>query len=419
MSPRRSGEPVLTYVTDATFAAYHEAVTRGFQENPNPAVVEFDRPMMENDRFFGFTVGDRWIATSGAFTRQLIVPGGTAVPTAAVTVVTVHPPYRRRGLLSAMMRHQLEDVAGRGEPFAALWASEALIYGRFGYAPATSRAILTGRNRRLSFLPDVVTGGEVDEVTREQFLPVASALFDAQVSQRPGAMRRGEHEWNVALFDLESMRDGATELRYVVHYDEAGDADGYAVYRFKNDWEVSEPAGEVRISAVTSTDPVAYATLWRYLLDLDLARKFRYRLAATDEPLRHLVTDARAVQTEITDNLYLRIVDVAAALGARTYRAEIDLVVEVSDPLLSDNTGCYRIVTSGSPGAATAEVSRTDRRPDVSLGVLELAAAYLGGTPLAHLHGAGRAVVEHTAGAVQALSDALGWHRAPLCQENF
>src|SRR5699024_8283612 len=118
----------LKYVTDATFADFHAAISRGFQEQHHAELVDFDRKLFDNKRMFGFKVARRWVSTCGDFERQVTVPGGAAVPVAAVTVVTVHPPYRRRGLLSRMMRHQLEEVAQRGEPLAALWASESLIY---------------------------------------------------------------------------------------------------------------------------------------------------------------------------------------------------------------------------------------------------------------------------------------------------
>ena len=138
-------EPQLKYVTDATFMEFHEAIARGLPGAvpPGAAATSTDE-IFDNKRMFGFKVGRRWVATCGDFERRLTVPGGAAVPTAAVTVVTVHPPYRRRGLLTEMMTHQLEQVAKRGEPLAALWASESLIYGRFGYGPATSRARLHG-----------------------------------------------------------------------------------------------------------------------------------------------------------------------------------------------------------------------------------------------------------------------------------
>ncbi|MCW2837174.1 MAG: family N-acetyltransferase [Marmoricola sp.] len=410
-------EPQLKYVTDATFKDFHLAIARGFQEQPHAEVKELDRRVFDNRRMFGFKVGRRWVSTCGDFARRLTVPGGADVPTAAVTVVTVHPPYRRRGLLTAMMTHQLEQVAKRGEPLAALWASESLIYGRFGYGPATSRAVLTGTNRRLGFLPCVGLAGSVDEVTREDFLAVAPGLHDAMRPDRPGAMVRGENEWEFAVFDLELARRGASEIRYVLHYDEAGDADGFATYRFKEDFQ-EEPAGEVRIKEVWAEDAAAYAGLWRYLLDLDLARTFRHWNSPVDEPLRHLVTDARAVVTSITDNLYVRVVDVEAALAARKYAAGVDLVIEVDDPILPANTGRYRIVTDGDPEGSTARVTRVTSAVDISMGILELGTVYLGGVPLTDLHRV-RRVAEHTPGAVAAASTAFGWHRAPWCPDMF
>ena len=410
-------EPQLRYVTDATFDEFHAAISRGFQEEPRTETRDFDRKLFDNKRMFGFKVGRRWVSTCGDFERQLVVPGGAAVPTAGVTVVTVHPPYRRRGLLTAMMRHQLEEVAGRGEPLAALWASESLIYGRFGYGPATTRAMLSGTNRRLGFLPGVRTSGSVDEVTREEFLAVAPALHEAMREHRPGTMVRDQGVWEFALFDKEFARRGSSELRYVLHYDDDGTADGFATYRFKENWD-EEPEGEVRIKEVWAEEPAAHAGLWRYLLDLDLARTFRLWSAPVDEPLRQIVSDARAVKTELTDNLYVRVVDVPAALEARRYAAGLDLVVELEDDLLPANSGCWRIRAQDDPGGAVAEVSRVETTPDLSMGVLELGTVYLGGTALTHLHRAGR-VTEHTPGAVAAASTAFGWHRAPYSPDMF
>ena len=410
-------EPQLKYVTDATFKEWHTAVSRGFQSEPRPGTLEMDRRLSDNKRMFGFKVGRRWVATCGDFERRLTVPGGAGVPTAAVTVVSVHSPYRRRGLLTAMMKHQLEQVAKRGEPLAGLWASESQIYGRFGYGPATSRAMLEGTNQRLRFLAGVGASGSVDEVTREEFLAVASGLHESMRLDRPGTMVRDKDVWEFAAYDMEFSRGGASELRYVLHYDEAGDADGFATYRFKDKWN-EEPEGEVRIREIWAEDPAAHAGLWRYLLDLDLARTFTWSGAPVDEPLRHLVADARAVGTAISDSLYVRVVDVQAALAARQYAAGVDLVIEIDDPILPENTGRYRIVTDGDPEGSSAEVTRVTSAPDLSMGILELGTIYLGGVPLNDLDRAGR-VTEHTPGAVFAASTAFGWHRAPWCPDNF
>ena len=410
-------EPQLKHMTDATYKEFHAAISRGFQEPPRPQTLELDRAIFQNKRMFGFKVGRRWVSTCGDFERRLTVPGGEDVPTAAVTVVTVHPPYRRRGLLTAMMGHQLQEIARRGEPLAALWASESLIYGRFGYGPATSRAVLTGTNRRLDFLPGVGSSGSVDEVTREAFLKVAPGLHAAMRPDRPGTMVRDRDVWEFAVFDMEFARHGASEIRYVLHYDEAGDADGFATYRFQEKFD-EEPESEIKIKEVWAEDPAAYAGLWRYLLDLDLARTFRLWSAPLDEPLRHLVTDARAVVTSITDNLYLRVVDVEAALAARRYAAGVDLVIAIDDPILPANTGSYRIVTDGDPAGSAAQVTRVTAAPDLSMGILELGTIYLGGVRLTDLHRV-RRVTELTPGAVAAASTAFGWHRAPWCPDMF
>jgi predicted acetyltransferase len=203
----------------------------------------------------------------------------------------------------------------------------------------------------------------------------------------------------------------------VLHYDEAGDADGFATYRFKDKFD-ADPEGEVRIKEVWAEDPAAYAGLWRYLLDLDLARTFHLWCAPLDEPLRHLVTDARAVTTSLTDNLYVRVVDVEAALAARKYAAGVDLVIEVDDPILPANTGRFRIVTDGDPQGSSAQVTRVSTAPDISMGILELSSIYLGGVALKDLHRVRRAV-EHTPGAVAAASTAFSWHRAPWCPDMF
>ncbi len=411
-------DPQLRYVTDATFVEFMNAVTRGFQEQPRPETRDFDRRFFDNERCFGHKVGRRWVSTCGALTRRMTVPGGAAVPTAAVTVVTVHPPYRRRGLLTQLMRHQLEDVAARGEPLAALWASEAQIYGRFGYGAATTLAVLKGTNRRLDFLPRVEVAGSVDEVTRAQFLKVAPGLHEAMRGERPGTFVRDGEMWEWAIFDMEFARRGASELRYLLHYSASGDVDGVGTYRFKEKWEGSEPQGEVHVGQVWAEDPTAHAGLWRYLLDLDLARTFKWGNAPTDELLPLLVSDHRAVETELSDNIYLRIVDVEAALRAREYAAGVDLVIEVDDPLLPANSGRYRLVTDGAPDGAAPEVTRVDSAPDISLDVRELASIYLGGVPLTNLHRV-RRVTEHTPGAVAAASTAFGWHRAPWCPDMF
>jgi predicted acetyltransferase len=415
-TPPHLARPAQADLTsDAEFAAFQQAAQRGFQEEMPAEAVEFDRTLYEPGRFYGHRVDGRWVSTFGAYSRRITVPGGTALPVAAVTAVTVQAPYRRRGLLTEMMTRQFADAARRGEPVAALFASESGIYGRFGYGQAAPRARLAGRTRSMRFRPEVdAKGGSVDEVTREEYLDLVTDLHDRLRPARPGTLDRPARWWQQRLYDLEFARGGATALRYLVGYDASGRVDGHATYRIKDDYTVTGPNNEVRIGEVEADGAAGYARLWRYLLDLDLARSFLRRNAPVDDPIRHLVADPRAIHTELADGLYLRLLDVPAALRARRYAGDADLVLELTDSLVGANAGRYA-VSLGPDGAA---VRRVRRRPDIGLDVRELGAVYLGGPSLAELHRAGL-VTEHRPGAVAVASTAFGWPVAPFCADDF
>ncbi len=414
-TPPHLAVPELKYATEDDFTEYFTAVLRGFQEEVPESAWEIDRKVTEWDRSFGFQVDGRWVSTCGAFSRRMTLPGGASVPAAAVTIVTVQAPYRRRGLLTQMMTHQLQDVHCRGEPIATLWASESLIYGRFGYGSAAPRARLTAQTRSLDFLPDVDLGdGSVGEVPEEEFVDVARGLHEQLLPERVGALDRPGHWWEFTVFDAEHVRDGATKWRFVLHYDADGTPSGYARYRIKEDFGATGPNNEVRIGELDAATPQANARLWRYLLDLDLVRRMQLRVAPLDHPLQHFVRDHRAVQTELADGIYIRVVDVVAALEARTYSREVDVVLEVRDPLLAHNDGRFRL--QGGPDGATVTPTRAER--DLTLGVRELGSVYLGGPTLAQLAAAGR-VVEHTKGSLLPASGAFSWHRAPFCPDHF
>lgn len=412
--PPHLAEPRLSYATEEDADSYVAAISRGFHQDFVSEHWEAERKVLEWDRSFGLKVEDRWIATCGAYSREMTVQGGT-VPVAAVSIVTVAPAYRRRGLLNQMMKHQLEDVEKRGtEPVALLWASESLIYGRYGYGQTAPRISISGPTRSTGFLPTVDRGaGSVDEVSREEYLATAPDLHARLLAQRPGALNRSGAWWEVMLFDPEAWRHGASALRYALHYDEAGTPDGYATFRLA-DGPDGDTDREVRIGDLDAAHATGYASLWRYLLDLDLVRHFSRRNAPTDEPLRYLVADQRAVKTELRDGSYARIVNLPAALEARSYSADLDVVLAVHDQLLPANDGVFRL-QAGTDGA---QVTRSDHTPDVTLATRELGASYLGGTSLNALHRAGL-VGENTPGAVAAMSRAFSWPIPPFCPDVF
>jgi predicted acetyltransferase len=342
------------------------------------------------------------------------VPGAT-LPAAHVTMVGVSPTARRQGVLTAMMRQQLADVRAVGEPVAVLWASEGRIYQRFGYGLAARRMLLSVDTREVRLNATAAVEGELRTAPAAEVRDELIKVYDQQVAHRTGWSARADQNWDHRLADPESRRSGASTLKAVLH-EGPGGVDGYAVYRIKAEWVDQGPAGEVRIEEIVAATPAAYLALWRFLLTVDLTRRTSLSPGtAVDEPLLHLVNEPRRLDAKIADALWLRIVDLPAALAARQYAADIDLVLDVTDELLTDNAGRWRLRATAL-GDATCE--RTAEEADLACDVKALGAAYLGDQVLGGLAAAGQ-VRELRPGAVARVSAAFGWHRAPSAIEVF
>ena len=406
----------LRPATPDEWSGWLTTMVGAFGETPTGPYLDTPPPTAELDRSLGLWDDGRLVATSGIYSRTLSVPGAVA-PVAGVTWVTVAPTHRRRGVLSAMMRRQLTELHEQErEPVAALWASEAPIYGRFGYGLATTRAELSGPTHRLRLRPDVDLGtGRVDIVDEAAYRPAAAAVHDAVRRFVPGNLDRDERWWDRLLRDDPADRHGATARRYLLHTETDGTVTGYAAFRMTSRWtESDQPDGTLVVEEVRATSTPAYASLWKVLLSIDLVSTVRVKRASPDDPVRHLVTDARALTGPVLDALWVRLVDVGRALSARRYPARIDLVLEVRDPFCPWNDGRWHVW--GHPSGAFCD--RTDRDPDIALGIEALSAAYLGGTSLATLQAAGR-VTEISPGAVTNASTAFGWPLTPWCPDDF
>jgi predicted acetyltransferase len=406
----------LRPATRDDYPTFWRAIFDVFGEEPTGPYLDEPSPLAELDRSLGLWDGDRVVATSGIYSLQMTVPGAV-VPCAGVTWVTVSPTHRRQGVLTSIMRRQLTGLhEQQREPLAALWAAEYPIYGRFGYAPATFRGGLSGRTERLALRPDVEVGkGRVERVGVEEYRAAATPLYDALRRFVPGNMARDDRWWDRRLRDLPENRHGASAQRYLLHTEPDGTVTGYAAYRVKAAWtDTSEPDGTLTVEEIRATSTPAYAALWDFLLSVDLIRQVRYPLASDDDPIRHLLADARALHARPVDALWVRLVDVDRALAARRYPAPIDLVLEVRDRFCPWNDGRWRL--TGHP--AGGHCARTDRDPDLVVDVEALAAAYLGGVSLGTLQAAGR-VTEVSPGAVTLAATSFGWPVRPWCPEEF
>ncbi|WP_179382279.1 GNAT family N-acetyltransferase [Streptomyces sp. SA15] len=342
--------------------------------------------LTETDRSIGAWDGDVVVGTAGAFSFRLTVPGGASVPAAGVTMVSVAATHRRRGVLTSMMRRQLDDVRSWGEPLAVLTASEPAIYGRFGYGAATFQIQSEIDTNRVSLsVPDGTDDVRLRYAAPADVLDACEAVYARLVPLRPGMLARMPGWERLGLLDPEKERDGASPLQCVVA-ERGGETVGYARFRVKPEWELAGAKGAVILQDLTALDPVARAALWRFLFGIDLTSTLVTGGRPVDDDWQYLVSDVRRCLPRVRDSLYVRLVDVGAALEARTYQAPVDVVFEVEDDFCPWNTGRWRL-TGDAKGASCA---RTTDAADLALSVRELGAAYLGGVSLASLGAAGR-----------------------------
>jgi predicted acetyltransferase len=361
------------------------------------------------NRMFAARENGRTIGGAGSFPLTMSVPGGQ-VPCAGVTVVGVYPTHRRRGVLRAMMRAQLDDVRARGEPIAALWASEEPIYTRFGYGMASLQGEIELPRERgayaLPFEPESIPR-IVDTDEAKTLLP---PIHERWAAETPGAFVRSEAWWEFrVLGDPPEFRDGAGPKRFVV-LERDGEAVAYAIYRHVPDWEAGASTATLRVNEAIAPEPRGLAEIWRYVLDVDWTATIKASFLPLDHPLFLLLAEPRRLRFRVGDGLWVRLVDVGAALSARSYAEDGALVIEVLDDFLPDNAGVWKL--------DGGEARQTDEQPELVLNVRELGSAFLGGFTFAQLQRALR-LDERVPGAVARADTIFRTDRAPWCPEIF
>ncbi|WP_410617476.1 GNAT family N-acetyltransferase [Amycolatopsis sp. lyj-109] len=335
----------------------------------------------------GGTVGafdPELIGTARSFDAELTVPGGARLPMAGVTSVGVRADRTRRGVLRAMMTAQLEDFAARGVVFANLLASEAGIYGRFGYGLATRYRGYSVDRHRARLRADAPVGGELELLDLDRAFEVCPGVYDG-LERRPGMMSRPEVLWR--LYEMQ-LRRHTTPAKAVVHHGPGG-PDGFAFYYVEG--PIAHPGIKtLQVADLFAGSPTAFAGLWRFLLGLDLVDRIAAESRPLDDPIELLLADHRCGSVDrIGDEHWIRLVDVPAALAGRAYGPADPVVVEVTDPLLPGNSGRYLVTPDGA--------GRTDRPAGLRLDVTTLAMVYLGTWRPSALAAAGRIEVRDPA----------------------
>ena len=385
-----------------------------FAFEPSPEDEEVDVWALEPARSVGVWFdgprGTVLAAMHSSYAFRVQVPGGQRVPAAGLTWVGVHPGHRRRGLSRAMLHAHLRRSRDRGEVLSVLNAAESGIYGRYGYGIAGHRASLTlGRGAELRPVP----GSEDLLVELDTF---DDARHGAELERvhgsvvRPGWITRDtEALHRLHVMDWPSARKGAERRRIALVRDAAGEPRGYALLRRTEKWsDENRPEGVVKVRDVLALDAASARALWATLLDLDLMATVEVGNLAPDDAVLGLLTDLRGTNRKIHDDVWVRILDLPAALRLRSYPCAVDVVLDVDDPLVPDNHGRWHV--RGGPEGV--EVTRTEAPAHLAIGIADLGAAYLGGATLTALHAAGR-VTELVPGSLVPAAAALGWPVAP------
>jgi predicted acetyltransferase len=365
------------------------------------------RRIYQPGRTFGAFAGDTMIGSVASISADLTVPGGAILPMAAVTAVGVRTDHRRRGALTGMIRAQLAETARAGEVFAGLHASEPTIYGRFGYGLATRVNTMRVRSRRARMRPEVPTAGTVRLLTRDEAMTLLPEAYPRLRPARAGMMGRSPNWWVLGY----ENRMAHGYFRAAAHFDQDGVLDGCLGYR-PLPMSQSDPRADASIQVLdfVGASQAVENDLWRFLLGIDLVEEVIVHIRPLDDPLEAMLTDFYAVRGEPDDELWLRVVDVPAALAARTYEPADPVVVEVVDPLLPNNSGRYLISPHGT--------ERTAAPAGLTLGVEALGMVYLGTWRPSALAAIGR-LTAHDPDAVAAADRLFATDRPAWCGSAF
>lgn len=363
------------------------------------------------DRAVAAVEDGRIVGTANVFRFDVVVPGGGKVPMGGLTQVTVLPTHRRRGVLRAMNGHLTRGMRDRGEPLAGLWASESSIYGRFGYGMATEGADITLDRVHAGLRPGPAPQGRVRLVDVDEARSVLPGIHERATAPIPGSPARRSVDWDAYFHDPEHWREGTTELRFAVCRVSGVDR-GYARYRLKSNWDDAHPNYRLLVGDLQAVDGETYRLLCSFLLGIDLVTTIELRNRPIGDPLGLVLADPRRMQRRLSDALWLALVDPVAALAARCYGIEGELVLETADLFTSQPV---RVLLVGSPDGA--ECSLTDREPDLVMSSSDLASAYLGASRIATLAWLGR--ITGSEAAIVRAQRMFAWHVEPWCSVHF
>lgn len=400
----------LRSITEEEHPAWSRHIGRAFGEDNDDEEIARWRKITELERTIAAFDGGEMVGTAGAFTFDMALPGGSTLPVAGVTAVSVRSTHRRQGVLTRMMAHQLDDVAARGEPIAVLTASETPIYGRFGYGLGSEFWGWSIDKAALDLARPSTATGRVRLLEKDDAAKVFPGIRDRVWRRHPGELSWSQAWWDDWFADPKEHRDGASERRYAVHESSTGEADGYVGWRAKPKWEDGLAVGTIVVDHLYGLDDEVEAALFELLLSIDLVKTITAWDRPVHDPLRFRLADYRRMKVkQHGDHLWTRILDVERALAARELGADDRLVIEVTDAFRPQTAGAYAV----EPGTC----ARTDDAPDLVMDIRELGALYLGAVSATTLARANR--IEDRTGSLERADRLFASSATPWCRTHF
>jgi len=380
----------------------------GHSPPPEDAIKHFRR-ILPPERVHAAFEGEIAVAGSAAYAFDLTVPGAQ-VKASGITIVGVLPTHRRRGLLQEIIRAHIDAAHVRGEPVAVLWPSEDAIYNQFGFGMAALAAEIDVPRERAAAYGHVEVPGTVRIVPLAEAEPLVAPVYARVARDTPGMFARSSAWWQDRLLtDHPWRRLGGGALQCVVLEIDGAPA-AFAFYRVNVAFEHGSSTGNIFVVEAMGDSPRAQHAIWRYLLNIDWLARVKASFLPVDHPLLLSVAEPRRLGFRIREGIAVRLIDVGAALSARSYASDDSVVIDVADKFCPWNAGRWRVTRGGT--------SRTETEADLACEVNSLGCTYLGGFTFAQLARALR-VRELRKGAL-ARADAMFYtDRAPWCPELF
>ena len=400
----------LRAVTPDEFESWLRAESRAHSNRLDHEPEEL-RPHFDLARSLAVFEGSNIIGGCQAHKLEMSIPGGTSA-VAGVANVAVQPTHTRQGVMSRMMRRQMNDIHEWGEPLAALFASESSIYGRFGYGVGTVHESWQIDRHHNAYARKYESPGRIVFMDPEDVAEKLPEVYRRSTAGRPGVFPKPPYKWEEEAASPDAhepkprVRGRGRGGLFYAAYEQDGRIDGYAIYRS------SRPT--IMVTELMAATREATAALWRFCFDLDLMSNTEAIKRPMDDPLPWMLLDPRRLQRTVRDGVWLRVVDARSALEQRSYAEAGRLTLEVRDDLCDWNNGRFEL--EGSAEGATCRAA--DSPPDLSVAISGLASAYLGTVSFTTLSDAGLAD-EHTPGALHRADRMFAAQHHPWTPFNF